>query len=209
VLLADTDFALETVAAGFGRRLTTEQVSALLRFFQQLLAWNVRINLTGARSLGELVQEHFPDALALDRLVPADLTLVDVGSGGGLPAIPFAVLRPDVPVTLVESRAKRAAFLRAALREVGVPGAVRDVRAEELSMGEFDVASSRATFPPLEWLALGRSLVRPGGRVVIFLAVPPEQLPPGMPEPTVRIDYSLRAGRPRAALAIDVPRGTP
>jgi 16S rRNA (guanine527-N7)-methyltransferase len=145
------------------------QLDALVRYGELLLQWNARINLTGARSMGVLVGAHFPDAFALAAWLEGPVRLVDVGSGGGLPALPLALLRPEVDVQLCEPIAKKGAFLRTAIRELGLAGRVRlDVRhGEELAnAGDlFDAAISRATFTPEAWLTLGRRLVRPGGRV--------------------------------------------
>src|SRR4029079_16814605 len=93
-------------------------------FWSLLLTWNARINLTGAGTRDELLGEHFPDALAMASLVPPGARLVDVGSGGGLPAVPLSVLRPDLGLTLVEPRAKRVAFLRTAVRTLGLKAEV-------------------------------------------------------------------------------------
>jgi 16S rRNA (guanine527-N7)-methyltransferase len=110
--------------------------------------------------------------------------VIDVGSGGGLPAIPLALLRPELAFELCEPIAKKAAFLRTALRELDLGGraTVRTARGEtvakEIEKGgprAFDVAISRATLAPEKWLALGRRLVRPGGRV--FVLTTPEVLP--------------------------------
>lgn len=197
---------LERVAGAFGRSLSGDERSGLERFFELLLTWNARINLTGASSFAQLAQDHLPDALALCQVVPSSSSVVDVGTGGGLPALPFLILRPDVRLTLVEPRAKRAAFLRAALRELGREARVEPTRAEALVEPAFDVATSRATFPPEEWVRVGARLVRPGGRVVLFLG---EEVPGSLAgDATIRVNYQLPDGRRRAILAIDVPRGT-
>ena len=94
---------------------------------------------------------------------------MDVGSGGGLPAIPLALLRPNDRFTLIEATGKKVAFLRTAIREMGLTDRVRvDHRrigrpGEE--SGRFDVATSRAMLAPGEWMALARHLVRVGGAV--------------------------------------------
>jgi 16S rRNA (guanine527-N7)-methyltransferase len=174
----------------------------LEQFFRLLLVWNARINLTGAQSMAALAAEHLPDALALDRLVPPRARLVDVGTGGGLPALPFALLRPDVALTLVEPRAKRVAFLRTALRELEVSATIQAGRIEErpgAERGTFDVSASRATFPPEEWLPIGRGLVRAGGLVVLFLSTP---VPPEL-GPDVVDSVAYQAGeKARVAVAI-------
>jgi 16S rRNA (guanine527-N7)-methyltransferase len=147
---------------------------ALVRYASLLLVWNARINLTGASSLGELGAEHLPDSFALASRLGDEggspQRVVDIGSGGGLPAIPLAVLRPTLPISLVEPRSKRAAFLRTAVRELGLGDrvAVETERGEAIAEekpGAFDVAISRATLPLPLWIHLGARLVRPGGRV--------------------------------------------
>jgi 16S rRNA (guanine527-N7)-methyltransferase len=72
--------------------VSSAQAGTLDAFWSLLLSWNARINLTGARTPAELLGEHFPDALAMARLVPPNARVLDVGSGGGLPVLPFAVL---------------------------------------------------------------------------------------------------------------------
>lgn len=194
------DSLVQKVAASWSVTLTPADLDRLVRLFGLLLTWNARINLTGAKSPADLVGQHLPDSLAMIRLVPAGARVVDVGSGAGLPALPFAVVRPDAVVTLVEPRAKKAAFLRAAIREAQITHVeVIARRVEDLgpaaAMGgdqagpigrpllfesAFDVASSRATFPPSEWLARGLPLIRAGGRVLVFstAALPAASLPP-------------------------------
>jgi 16S rRNA (guanine527-N7)-methyltransferase len=156
---------------------TDPQVAALSVYAETLLRWNARINLTAARSVEVVVAEHFPDAFALARRLDGAARLVDVGSGGGLPAIPLAVLRPQLELELVEPIAKKAAFLRTAIRELdlGARVTVRLSRGEAIAAalaadggGAFDVAISRATLPPEKWLALGLRLVRSGGRVFVL-----------------------------------------
>ena len=95
-------------------RCDDSQVAALSSYAESLLRWNARINLTAARSIDVLVNEHFPDAFALARRLEQPARAIDVGSGGGLPAIPLALLRPGLTVELCEPIAKKAAFLRTA-----------------------------------------------------------------------------------------------
>jgi 16S rRNA (guanine527-N7)-methyltransferase len=205
---ADAGARLRAVAGTFGREIDERQVRDLLRYFDLLLAWNQRINLTGARSMEALLSEHLPDSLALDRLTPPGHSLLDVGSGGGLPAIPFAVLRRDVPVTLMEPRSRRAAFLRTALRELALPITVSTSRLEQVT-DTFQVLSGRAVLPPLPWVQAAASHTTTSGRIVLYLA----DTLPFTPPPGFEIADTVRypaGGRDRQSLALrtTVPRGT-
>lgn len=149
--------------------------AALLKlqaFCALMLKWNASLNLSGARTVGDLLQEHLPDAFVLAHVAGTVRTLVDVGTGGGLPAIPLAILRPDVQIQLVEPRAKRVAFLRTAVRELNLPlvnvwcGRVEDL---PVSTDLPDAAMSRATFSPDEWVPIGAKAIKPHGRVFALL----------------------------------------
>ena len=172
--------ALKSLAGVWRVPVTDDQTGRLLQFAELLLQWNERINLTGAGSVEALVDEHLPDSFAVASVLGEPASVVDVGSGGGLPAIPLAILRPALGIRLVEPLAKKVAFLRTAVRELDLAGRVSvDQRRIERGVatpgGAVDVALSRATFPPAEWLAVGRKLVRPGG-LVLVLTVPDSDL---------------------------------
>ena len=176
-----------------------ETLDPLVAFVELVQVWNARSNLTGARTPEALVDVLLVDALALadEALVPSDARFVDVGAGAGSPSIPLCLLRPDLSATLVEPRRKRVAFMRTA---VGALDLVDRVRVEErrlegppLPGAPFDVALSRATFEPAEWLARGRDLAP---RVLVLTGAEP------LPDPDAlqrRRDYALpTAGTPRA-----------
>ncbi|HVU51624.1 MAG TPA: RsmG family class I SAM-dependent methyltransferase [Polyangia bacterium] len=162
------------------------QRDAIARYAALLLTWSSRINLTGAVSLEDLAAEHLPDSFALaSRLGDAGaLAAIDVGSGGGLPALPLAILCPNLSIKLLEPIAKKAAFLRTAIRELALAPrvTVETRRVQALTPGHFDVAFSRATFPPRSWLPIAADLVQPGGRIFLLAtsagewSAPPLQL---------------------------------
>jgi 16S rRNA (guanine527-N7)-methyltransferase len=169
---------LERVAAELGTALSPAVRDGLLVYCRLLLTWGERINLTAAKSVTAVVSEHLPDAFAIARLLArgdeagqgATSRVVDVGAGGGLPALPLALLRPASSFVMFEATGKKVAFLRTAVRALSLGGRVE---AQHARMdhpgppfeGHFDVALSRATLPPPEWLDLGWRLVRPGGKV--------------------------------------------
>ena len=169
----DEATCLARLAERWEFQLSPEMAGRVLGFGRRLMEWNASVNLTGAKSVAEVMGEHVVDGFAMARLVPSGSSVVDVGAGGGLPGLAFAILRPDARLTMVEPRAKRVAFLRTATRELELARTeiVRE-RAGALERGRFDVAASRATFPPEEWLGIGLGLVRPGGSVLVFAGDP-------------------------------------
>jgi 16S rRNA (guanine527-N7)-methyltransferase len=164
--------AVQEAAASWSVPFEAGQAQALERYASLLLTWSARINLTGAVSLDDLASEHIPDSFALaSRLRGSGASsVIDVGSGGGLPGLPLALLCPELSLQLTEPIAKKAAFLRTAVRELGLGGrvTVETRRVHTIVPAAFDVALSRATFPPRTWLPLGADLIRPGGRVFLL-----------------------------------------
>jgi 16S rRNA (guanine527-N7)-methyltransferase len=135
----------------------------LSQFLDTLVHWNQRMDLTAGRTPDELVDLFLADAVVLaattEMSTHGPQRWVDVGSGAGAPAIPLAVLRPDLDLTLVEPKAKRVAFLRTALGELSLERVqVRRARSSDLPDASFDVACSRATLKPDAWLREGARL---------------------------------------------------
>ena len=162
-------------------------VSALETYMRLLARWNLKINLTA------LVVDPPSDA-ALDRLLleplaaarffpEGDLKWMDLGSGGGSPAIPLKVARPAARLTMIESKARKAAFLREASRELGLGAAdVRDERIE-MTLGALegrerpDLVTARAVKIDKRLFRLILSAMDQGGRLMVFASsagAPPE-----------------------------------
>lgn len=141
----------------------------LLTYLALLEKWNQVYNLTAVRNPQQMLYAHLLDSLAVLPHLPAG-TIVDVGSGAGLPGIPIALARPDTPVTLLDSNHKKASFLREAVMQLGIENiAVVCQRVEEFSPTErFAVVISRAFSDLAEFLRLTRHLCAPGGK---FLAM--------------------------------------
>jgi 16S rRNA (guanine527-N7)-methyltransferase len=141
---------LQAAARELGVDVGYSALDRLARFLDLLVVWNRRIHLTGARGLSSLVRNHAIDSLAPAPHIPRTGFVVDVGSGAGFPGIVLACLRPDVEMALIESRRRRASFLREAIRTLPLPAArVLEMRAEEAASdpevaGRAAVAISRA-----------------------------------------------------------------
>lgn len=167
---------METLARDaerFGARLGESELRTLEAYLDALFEWNERTNLTAVRDREEAVKKHLLDSLSvLAALPPGALALADVGSGAGLPGIPLKIARPELGVVLVESVAKKAEFLEAAIGRLGLSGiSVANLRAEDAGRdpayrGAFDAVAARAVaaLPTLCEYAL--PLLKVGGRFV-------------------------------------------
>ena len=135
----------------------------LLAYAAFLEKWNRTYSLTALRDPQRAVSHHLLDSLAILPDVTAE-NLLDVGSGGGLPGIPLAIARPDLPVGMVDTVQKKATFLQQASIELDLKNvAVHHARVEEMQ-GQYAQISSRAFAEIALFVALTRHLLAPGGR---------------------------------------------
>lgn len=135
---------------GSGTVHVSRETSQRLEAFRDLLiVWNKRINLVAPADLGRLEERHITDSIQVFEHLPADArTWLDIGSGGGFPGLICAILAKgaDLPTrfTLVESDARKCAFLREAARVTGVEPEILTKRIEQVPPRPFDVISARA-----------------------------------------------------------------
>jgi len=156
----------------------------LLEYLALLQKWNRVYNLTAVREAPRMVSQHLLDSLAVAPHVGA-ATLLDVGSGAGLPGIPLALALPDSRVTLLESSHKKAAFLKQAAMELKLRNV--EVVCERVEAwqppADFEVVISRAFSDLAEFVSLAGRHAAAGGRLVAMKGVHPyeeiEQLPQG------------------------------
>ena len=141
--------SLTSVLETLSLHLGDEQYRALLGHYELLVRWNARINLTSLRSPEEIAIRHFGESLFLARALPGSGTLVDIGSGAGFPGAPIATLWPGMRVTLVESRQKKAVFLKELARQSKNIEVLHS--SFEASESRFDWGTLRAVRPGRIW----------------------------------------------------------
>jgi len=154
-------------AKKLGLPLNPRQVEQFHIYYQELITWNERINLTAITDYEEVQIKHFLDSLtvtlALKQPIGGEgLRLIDVGAGAGLPGIPLKILLPVIKLTLLEATAKKAAFLQHLRHKLGlddveiVVGRAEDVAHETQYREKFDIVLSRAvaSLPTLVELTL-------------------------------------------------------
>jgi 16S rRNA (guanine527-N7)-methyltransferase len=162
---------ISQVAAQFDLALDDGRVKKIHAWLELLKTWNRKLDLTAAKKDGDLIDVMLTDAFVLAKHLPNEAKVIDVGSGAGAPGLPLAIARPDLKMTLAEPLTKRVSFLRTAIAAVERPDViVKRVRSEELEHEAWDVAISRATFSPDEWLDVGTDLAKNGGDIWILAA---------------------------------------
>ena len=178
------------------------------RYVDLLALWNRSLRLTGERDPKVLLGKHAADSLACATLTTSSTRLLDIGTGAGFPGAVIGCARPDVDVTLLDSRERPISFLGEVIRSLPLPN-VRAVvlRAEEAGRmpsmaASFDLVTSRAIRLD-QFLDLAKPLVAPGGRIVAMQALATTDglaaaaaAKSGLKLDEIR-DYDLPAGEPR------------
>ncbi|MEW5724655.1 MAG: 16S rRNA (guanine(527)-N(7))-methyltransferase RsmG, partial [Thermodesulfobacteriota bacterium] len=161
-------------AAELGVPLSPEQTANLLRFLEELRRWNRRINLMGPAGPADQIILHLLDSLSPLPFFPEEKRhLLDLGSGGGLPGLVLKLVREKWSVTLAESKDRKAAFLRHAVRTLPIKGVeVLTARISPdlptLSGRAFDLITARAFGPLEDLLPLATPWLAPQGHLLAY-----------------------------------------
>jgi 16S rRNA (guanine527-N7)-methyltransferase len=165
-----TETLRERLAAE-GIEVTASQSESLDHYRQLLWSWNNRVNLTRHTTLEKFVGRDVVDSFQLARLLKRGERVLDVGTGGGVPGVILAILRPDLSVSLCESTQKKARAVEEMVGELDLRAAVYATRAEEvLEVSTFDTLVARAlaalpkvlTFLAPHWDAFDQLLLTKG-----------------------------------------------
>ena len=170
--------ALSSGLDELGLGLSVEQQQRLLDYMALLNKWNKVYNLTAVREPQQMLYQHLLDCLAavlpLQKRFPAECDLLDVGAGGGLPSVVFAITCPHWRVTAVDTVAKKAAFIQTVAHQLGLSHLHSvHARVEELS-GAFDLVTCRAFASLPNFCASSAHLLKPGGSWLALKAKHPQ-----------------------------------
>lgn len=149
-----------------GLGLDDAQLQRLMVYLGELERWNRSYNLTAVRDIEQMVVRHLLDALSVLPHLPEPRCLLDAGSGGGIPGVVLAIVRPQWPIVLLDSNGKKARFLRHAVRTLGLTQvSVVEARVEALANdGRADVIISRAFSSLTDFVTLTAGLLAADGR---------------------------------------------
>jgi 16S rRNA (guanine527-N7)-methyltransferase len=156
--------------------VSPEQQGRLMDYLALMFKWNSVYNLTSLRDPMQMVTHHLLDSLAA---VPAFVdakNVLDVGSGGGLPGIVLAIVRPDMKVSMIDTVHKKTAFLTQVKAELALANVtVYTMKVQELNVSDkFDVITSRAFADLSDFVNWSSHLLAEGGRYIALKGVAPE-----------------------------------
>lgn len=156
----------------FGIELTDENVEKFKKYYNFLIDYNKKVNLTAIVDEEQVMVKHFLDSALAIFEIPENASIIDIGSGAGFPGVPLKILRPDVKITLVDSLAKRTTFLQKLCDELNIEATIIHSRAEDLARTnyreKFDVVVARAVSPLVTLAEYTLPFVKKGGILVAF-----------------------------------------
>lgn len=166
---------VQEVFGRFEMVLSDHQVAQFIKYYELLVSWNEKMNLTAITDWQEVLLKHFADSIISSTIV--DYTsydsLVDVGTGAGFPGIPLKILYPHLNVTLIDALNKRIQFLKCVIAELELDGieAVHG-RAEDMARSDyrdhFDICVSRAVSQLNVLCEYCLPFIRPGGMFISY-----------------------------------------
>lgn len=176
---------MKSLFESFNINISNEQLESFEKYYSILIEYNKMFNLTAITEREEVYKKHFVDSIInVDKLVGDKL--IDVGSGGGFPAIPIKIMREDIDVTLLEATGKKCEFLKVVIKELGLKNIrVINGRAEDFAKNpeyreQFDICSARAVARLNTLTEYCLPFVKIGGNFVAFKANAKEELEEGI-----------------------------
>src|ERR1700736_5154686 len=157
----------------YGIAPSVDFIKGIRTYIELLLKWNRSISLTSVTDVEQILQFHFGESLFALSMLPVEKSrLADVGSGAGFPGVPLAMASPRLTVTLIESNAKKYAFLNEVIRELKLPNVTAlHSRMEEIKAPgqDLDIVTVRALGKFEDLLQWTQKELAPDGRIVLWL----------------------------------------
>ncbi|MET1113330.1 MAG: 16S rRNA (guanine(527)-N(7))-methyltransferase RsmG [Comamonas sp.] len=169
--------------------VSAAQQEQLMDYLALMFKWNAIYNLTSLRDPVQMVTHHLLDSLAAVPAFKDAANVLDVGSGGGLPGIVLAIVRPDMKVSMIDTVHKKTAFLNQVKAELGLANVtVYTMQVQQLQTGEktsdkFDVITSRAFADLSDFVNWSSHLLAQQGRYIALKGVAPQDEQQRVPAP--------------------------
>ena len=212
--------------ADLGYPLTKHQKKQYERYFELLVEWNEKINLTAITEKDEVYLKHFYDSIApiVQGLIENQpIRLLDIGAGAGFPSLPMKILFPELDVTIIDSLNKRINFLHLLAEELGLSGVhfyhgrAEDFAQDKAFRAQFDIVTARAVARMQVLSELTIPYLKVGGRLLALKASnAPEELEEAKNALNLlfskvedNIQYALPNGDPRYITIVEKKKETP
>ena len=212
--------------ADLGFPLTDLQKEQYERYFELLVEWNEKINLTAITEKDEVYLKHFYDSIApiLQGLIENQpIRLLDIGAGAGFPSLPMKILFPELDVTIIDSLNKRINFLHLLAEELGLSGVhfyhgrAEDFAQDKAFRAQFDIVTARAVARMQVLSELTIPYLKVGGRLLALKASnAPEELEEAKNALNLlfskvedNLQYELPNGDPRYITLVEKKKETP
>lgn len=175
------------------------------RYFETLISFNEKVNLTAITDREEVYIKHFLDSiLAIDE-IPTSASLIDIGAGAGFPSLPIKIVRPDIRLTMLDSLNKRINFLNELCAHLNIESENVHSRAEDFAVKhheQYDIATARAVARLNTLLEYLLPFVRVGGRVLAYKGS-------SFKEELIEAERAIETlgGRYVGTLSFDLPKG--
>ena len=212
--------------ADLGFPLTDRQKEQYERYFELLIEWNEKINLTAITDKDEVYLKHFYDSIApiLQGLIENQpIRLLDIGAGAGFPSLPMKILFPELDVTIIDSLNKRINFLHLLAEELGLSGVhfyhgrAEDFAQDKAFRAQFDLVTARAVARMQVLSELTIPYLKVGGRLLALKASnAPEELEKAKNALNIlfskvenNLQYELPNGDPRYITVVEKKKETP
>ena len=206
--------------------LTDQQKAQFERYFELLVEWNQKINLTAITEKGEVYLKHFYDSIApiLQGLIAnQEIKLLDIGAGAGFPSLPMKILYPQLDVTIIDSLNKRINFLQLLAEELNLEGVhfyhgrAEDFAQDKHFRAQFDIVTARAVARMQVLSELTIPYLKVGGKLLALKASnAPEELTEAKNALNLlfskvedNISYTLPNGDPRYITIVEKKKETP
>ncbi|OOR91064.1 16S rRNA (guanine(527)-N(7))-methyltransferase RsmG [Moraxella caviae] len=196
---------LQQAANALGLAMSDAQCVAILRYLDGLLLWGKAYNLTAITDPNEALIKHIFDCMAIVPKLPfadkSGVSVLDIGTGAGLPAVLVAILRPDWQITALDSNQKKIRFIRQIVGELALENLTPVASRIENFTGEFDVITSRAFASLDDFVALGAPYLAAGGKLSAMKAKAPELDDKDLSQPVMFADKAWQC----SVIALNVP----
>ena len=166
---------LKEYAAQFNIQLTDDQLILFEKYYNFLIKYNQKVNLTAITQKDDVIIKHFLDSIILLNFfrLKTNSKLIDIGTGAGFPGVPLKIVRPDLDIVLLDARNKKIEFLNQLLDLLNLSGRAVHASAQELVkkqgfLHNFDVVVSRAALSITNFVKFSAGFLKPSGMMVAY-----------------------------------------